>query len=396
MSSLEFHPLTFVQERDGVTVGRADASSYVQLPDDGAELLRRMSGGMPAEQAAAWYQETFGQPVDIADFVDTLRECGFVRDAGEQAAQAPSIRFRKLGRAAFSPGAWLLYAAITATACFALATRPALRPEPRDVFFVSTLIVVQVVIMLFQSPAVLWHEWFHMLAARRLGLPSRMSIGRRYYYLVAETHLDALLSVPPRRRYLPMLAGMLADLLLYDGLVLIAAALYRHGLAWPGRLALALGFTVLTRMAWQFFIFLRTDLYHVLTTALGCVNLHEASRAYSRHLLRRPALAGRADWSDDAWSPRDRRIAPWFLLMLCCGGLAMAGTAVFAVWPVLEQFAERAWNGLVHHSQDAAGFWSSTASLLMLSIEFIVLPLLAGRSRRQERETGAPVRVTAE
>lgn len=223
-----------------------------------------------------------------------------------------------------------------------------------------------------------------------------MSFGRRYYYVVVETQLDALLSVPTRRRYLPMLAGMLADVLLYGVLVLFAAALYHHGLPWPGRLALALGYTILLRLAWQFYVFLRTDLYHFLTTALGCVNLHEASRAYLRHVVRRPTRASHVGWSDDAWSPRDRRVAPWFLLLTFGGGLAMVATALFGALPVIVQFAERVTHGLGHGSQDSVGFWSSAASVLLLIIEFVILPLLAGRNRRHRLKNGVAVNVTAD
>jgi len=379
MPGLEFHPLTFVDERDGVTVGTADAEHYVRLPADGAELLRRLSGGMPPSLAAAWYHETFGEPVDIADFVDTLRECGLVRAAGERPAAAPPVRLRRLGRAAFSPAAWCCYLAIIAAACFVLATRPQLRPHASELFFVPTLIVVQVVIALLQSATVLWHEWFHLLAARRLGLSSKMNVGRRYYYVVVETRLDGLLGVPPRRRYLPMLAGMLADVLLYAVLVLVAAAFGRRGLPWPGRLALALAYTVLLRLAWQFYLFLRTDLYHVAATALDCANLHEATQAYLRHLLHRPATEGAADWSADAWLPRDRRVAPFYLVLSILGGVAMVATGVFAALPVLIQFGQRVAAGLTGGGRDAAGVWAASGALLLLSIEFVVLPLLAGR-----------------
>jgi len=131
-----------------------------------------------------------------------------------------------------------------------------------NVFFSPSFVVVQVVLALAQLPAVLWHEWFHVLAARRLGLPSRLGIGRRLYFVVFETELNGLLGVPRRHRYLPLLAGMLADVLIFSGLTLAAAVDLNDGLSWVGRLCLALAYTVLLRLAWQFYVFLRTDLYY--------------------------------------------------------------------------------------------------------------------------------------
>jgi hypothetical protein len=389
MPEVEFHPLTFIAEGDGVTVGRVDNDSYVQLPTDGAELLRRLSHGMLIPDAAAWYEVEYGGQVDVADFVESMREVGFVRADGEPATIAPTPRWQRLGRLAFGPVAWAMYGAVAAAASWALVTRPGLRPHPAQLFFVPHLIVVQLVIALAQSPAVLWHEWYHVLAARRLGLASRMSIGRRYFYLVVETSMDGLRGVPPRRRYLPMLAGMLADLVLYALLVLAAAAL--PGQAVLGRLVLAVAYTVLLRVVWQFFVFLRTDLYFVAATALGCVDLAGASRAYLRHQLHRlhwpPRLfrPREADWSDDVWSPRDRRGAPVFLLLSLLGGVALVATTLLSALPVVVLFVRRAAAELAGE-HGVVGIGDSAASVLMLTAEFVILPLLVGRRSRRPRQ----------
>src|SRR5256885_13240750 len=96
---LEFHPLTFAEEPDGVTVGRSDIASYALLPSDGAELLRRLTGGMPVREAADWYRAEFGERIDMADFVDSLRELGFIRADREASASSRPVRLRALGKA---------------------------------------------------------------------------------------------------------------------------------------------------------------------------------------------------------------------------------------------------------------------------------------------------------
>lgn len=391
---VRFHPLTFVEERDGITVGRADIESYALLPEDGVALLRRLADGATADEAAAWYARTFGEPVDVADFLDTLRELGFVREAGEAAAEPPKVRLQRLGRIAFSPVLWLLYAALVAAAGAEMVRHAELRPHAHNVFFTSSLIAVQVGVALFQSPAVLWHEWFHLLAARRLGLASRMSLGRRFYYVVVETQLDGLRGVPPRRRYLPMLSGMLADLLLFSALVLVAAAGLPGGLALPGRLALAVAYTVLLRLAWQFYVFLRTDLYYVITNALGCTDPHAATRAYLRERFRRLPWVGPSDWRTGDWAPRDRAVAPWFALVTVGGVTAMLVTVSLWTAPLIWQFARHVGSGLTGGGTGDAHFWDSVGSLLLLSLEIVVLPLYAGRKRKRAAAGTAPLTTT--
>src|SRR2546430_1847456 len=162
-SQLEFHHLTFVEQRRGVTVGRPDTKTYVVLPVDGAELLRRLAAGMPSAEAARWYGETFGEPVDVDDFVAALRELGFIRAAGEERHTPPAVHLPRLGRAAFSGLAWIVYSVVALLALLALTTHAELRPHAGNVFFTDSLIIVQLALAGLQIPAALWHELLHVL-----------------------------------------------------------------------------------------------------------------------------------------------------------------------------------------------------------------------------------------
>jgi hypothetical protein len=389
---LELHPLTFVEERDGIMVGRSDTVSYALLPADGVALLRQLAGGMPVPDAADWYRTTFGEPVDMADFVATLYELKFVKADGEELAESPKVRFQALGRAAFSPMAWVCYLGTVVSCLLVMTAYPQLRPHPESIFFSPSFVVIQVVLALLQLPAILWHEWFHVLAARRLGLPSRLSVSRRLYFFVFETEVNGLLGVPRGHRYLPFLAGMLADVLLLSGLTVAAAVDLTDGLSWLGRLCLAVAYTVLLRLAWQFYVFLRTDLYYVCTTALGCTNLHEVTSAY---------LRDRFDWlpgvrpsrvDEASWSPRDKQVAPWFALLTVAGVGFLLATALFMITPVLLEFAIRLGSTLALGTTAGVPFWDSAVSLLIVALELVVLPLLAGRysANRSRRLPASP------
>jgi hypothetical protein len=383
---LEFNSLTFVEERDGILVGSPATKAYAIMPADGAELLRLLTTGTSVEDAASWYGATFGEPVDMSDFLATLNELGFIRAAAEAPAEPRRLRLERLGRAAFSPLAWVCYGGVFASCVIAMTRYPQLRPHPASVFFVRSLIMVQLVLLLAQLPAVFWHEWFHVLAGRRLGLPTTLGVSRRLVYVVFETRLDGLLSFPRSRRYLPFLAGMLGDAVLFSALTLAALGLH-GGLTWAGRLALAIAFTTLLRMAWQLCLFLRTDLYYVLTTALGCTNLAEASSAYLRDRIggicprRNPSR--KAVTESESWTPRDAAMAPWFALLAVTGTVLLLWLVLFAVVPVLTQFTVRLLAGLTHGTAGGRQFWDSIVPLVIVVLQIVVTPLLAGRYARR-------------
>jgi hypothetical protein len=384
IAPLAFHPLTFVAEHDGVLVGRQDTESYAVLPEDGAQLLHRLVDGMPVAEAVSWYQATYAEPVDIADFLLTLRELGFVREDGEPPAAPQRVRFQRLGSLAFSPPLWICYLGLVVACVVVMSRQPRLLPRPGNIFFIRSLIAVQLAVFATQMPALAWHEWFHVLAGRRLGLPTRLTVGRRLFFVVLETRLNALLGVPPRRRYLPFLAGMLADLVLFSGLTLVAAADRSGPLAWAGRLALAAAYVTLLRLAWQLCVFLRTDSYYVLTTALGCTDLAGAAAAYLRSLADRTGLWRGGPRPDTEFSARDRALAPAFGLVTVVGVTAMFALAGIAIAPAIVEFFTRLGQGLAS-GRVGASFWDSTGSLVITVTQLAVLPLLVGRRARKQR-----------
>ena len=294
---LQLHPLTFLEEGDEVTAGRADISSFGLFPADGAALLRRLAAGSSPNEAARWYSEHYGEGVDVVEFLGILDDLQLIVGDGQTVPPPPRIRWQRLSRAVFSPTAWTCYGLLVGAAVVAMIRQPSLVPTYRHLFFTrSSLVLLTLGIVLGQAPWLLLHEAYHALAGRRLGLNSTLRIRRRFYYVVFETSLDGLVAVPRRKRYLPMLAGMLLDLLAIAALTLGAAALHSAtgagGLCY--RLLLSMAFGVVLRLSWQFYFFLRTDLYYLATTVLGCNDLQATARQVLRARVR---LAGGPAWA---------------------------------------------------------------------------------------------------
>ena len=116
----------------------------------------------------------------------------------------------------------------------------------------------------------------------------------------------------------------------------------RRGGADPGRvgrpsgvaagLCLALAFTTLPRIVWQFLFHLRTDVYYLITTVLGLDDLDAAARQRLRELVRRPAATPRA------LGERDRRAARWYAPLMVAGYALSVAMLVLVVVPLAAHF----------------------------------------------------------
>jgi hypothetical protein len=377
---LNLHPITYLDEGDEVTLGRANSDNFGVFPADGAALLRRLEAGLTPREAQRWYAEEYGEPVDIVEFLEVVAEFDLLAAEGERAQAPPEVRWRRLGEAVFSPVAWVLYGAVVIAALVAMSRDPILVPHFRNIFFTESLIVLQLGIFFGQMPLILFHEGFHALAGRRIGINSTLRIGRRFYFIVFETSLDGLVSVSRRRRYLPILAGMLADVLVISALTLGAAVTG----GWVAAVCRAFAFVTVLRLYWQFYFFLRTDLYYLVTTVLRCDDLQNVAGQMLRNRLYR--LLGLHDrrFDETAWGERDRAVGRWYSWVLLAGyGFLVVMLAVAVIPAMLAMLGI-----VISRFQGHPTVLNTLDSLVFLTLsigQFVFAGVLAHRARRARR-----------
>ncbi len=381
--AVRLRPLTYLPETDGVMVGCAQTDSYALLPPDGAALLEQLTL-RPPDEAGRWYESTYGEPVDVSDFLDTVAELGFVDDGPlgprhRLDRRAVGLRWQRTGRVLYSPLAGVVAAAVVVATLVAVVHDPALLPRTDHVFFSDYLLLIELTVAFGQVPLILLHEVCHVLAARRLGVPARIRVSHRMYFVVFETVMDGLVMVPRRRRYLPMLAGMLCDLLVVCVLTLVAGVA-----GTPSAVAgvcLALAFSTVVRFALEFLLFLRTDVYYLICTVVGTVDLHTTSSEILADAWWR--LVRRRDKLHDPvrWHPTDVRAARWYTPVHAAGYLLAAALLALVLLPVSWRFLESAATQLLHPNLGSVHFWDALGLLLLNAAQPAAAALLWLRER---------------
>ena len=388
--TVALHPLTFVDEGDEVVVGRADIESYAVLSTDGAAVLRHLGDGMTPAQVASWYQQTYDEALDIADFLVQVEELGFLREdpptdpqAGPQphtkqaAASDELLRFQRTASLVYSRGGALVAAIIVAAAVWSMVTKPETRPTATHVFFTSYLVLIPLVMLAVELPLMYVHELSHVLAGRRVGIKSRVGVGRRLYFVVFQTTLTGVYSVPRRQRYLIFLAGMITDAMVLCTLVLIGAATLDGPARLIGRIAVAAAYFTAIRFVWQFLFFLETDMHHVLSSLLKITDLKGMTLSVLRARLRRRPI-------NPSYTPHERAVLRWFapatvigIAATLCGGLVTIG-------PLVVTYIGRVAEG-VGTGAASTQFWDAVISLAMIIGQFSLVAALALGGRAKTR-----------
>ena len=386
-------PLSLVEDGGDVVVGDPATGSFVAIPAIGGVVIRALQAGAPLAEAAAEAEQHAGEPVDVAAFVAALRELGFLDDGSraEPARTAPVQQRRWLAGVPqrwaarlFGRIAWSCYAAalVFCVACFAL--RPSLWPHPAEVGRDGVVLTLALLLTLLLSGV---HEGWHWLAARALGLPVRFGVDRRLFFLVFETDLSLLWTVPRRQRYGPQLAGLAIDSVVLAGLLgmQLSAAAGRLPLAGStARLVAAVAYLKVGTMLWQCLVFLRTDLYGVLVTATGCRNLWAVKSLQLRQAFGRLTADQAAELA--AADPRDVHIGRWFRWLYLAGFLGTAGYLGYFLLPAVVSAMRWSSDGLSAGPAHAE-FWATAAASALLYLPLLAAGALwlAARGRRLPR-----------
>ncbi|MFI7489051.1 hypothetical protein ACIBXA_11775 [Micromonospora echinaurantiaca] len=408
-SLVRFHPLRVRpsdDDPDMVVAGRPDVGEFVELPTIGARAVELLDAGLSIGKAEHRLATEHDVDVDLADLVAALREVGMVAEVdGRPVADPhrplrphlPGLRARHVSWL-FGPAAKLVYLALVATTLVTVVRRPELLPSYRDFFWTDYVGLAVLVNTALFSVTVTIHELSHLVAARSLGAPARIRFATRLHHLVLETDVTAIWSVPRRNRYRVYLSGLLWDLAVVCGALLVI------GYAGPpplveGLLA-AVVLVIVMSMVLQLHVYMRTDLYFVLLDLLRCRNLFHDGLAYARHLLRRfghAALPGRvaapgADPSAEL-PAHERRAVRLYSAAVVLGSLvALASFVGFGI-PILLHGAVQAGSAVIAGATGGS-LLAAVDGALVLAVEGTLQAIYLGTFYRRHARRRRPPAAT--
>jgi putative peptide zinc metalloprotease protein len=295
------YPFTRQSEGEEIVIGRPDTSVFLVLPFDAVELLDHLSNGKTVGEAKFLYQQKYGKVPDLEELLEVLESKGFVqllvKNRTNQSYVAinknnSSLKFhftnfpRSLAQKLFSYQVLVSCGVLIGLALVALVVEPSLVPGWNAHFFPQNLTLMRLLVLTMGYFTVFLHEMAHLVAARAVGVSSRLGIGHRLWVLVVETDMTGVWGIPRSQRYLPLLAGSLLDATSASILILLLFAESHGWLVFPAiivQLSRAMLLTYLLRLLWQCYLFVRTDFYFVVANIFRCKNLIKDTEVFLRN-----------------------------------------------------------------------------------------------------------------
>lgn len=293
-------PLSIQPEDNGYLIGNQELEDFYQFPEEGLCIITLLQQGRTIAEVKAECDRVFPESVDVDDFIGTLTEIGFISPSEQNTdfkqrldSAPPDKRWKfalpqKVAGAIFSAPALIIYLAILGYAVLSAASDPRLRLNPHALYIQENFTITLLALLLLQALTTALHELGHMTAAAKYGIKSKLGWGNRLWSIVAEADLSGLHSLPKRQRYLPLMAGLITDLLnIACVTLLIKLLLNRNADPFIIQIFQALILQILFTMSWQFNVFLKTDIYYALCVYCNYPNLDSEARVYLRAQLHR-------------------------------------------------------------------------------------------------------------
>ncbi|GAA4966052.1 hypothetical protein HD597_006997 [Nonomuraea thailandensis] len=378
--------LTIAHDGETWILGRPELGVFVAVPEPGAVFVTTLQDTGSLEQAMARAGDVAGEPVDGADFLEGLTAAGLLDPPGE----APDTRGRvkwiegvspRTAARLFGRVAWSCYGAAAVLAVGLLLFRPDLRPSWEDAWFLPSPGLSLLIWLLLAMACGALHEAWHWLAGRAIGVPAAFRVSYRGLYVVYETDLTQIVTVPRDRRHGVYLAGMAIDV------VVLAAALGARLLGVGGVLGdllAAVSLLLVVNLVWQWAALpLRSDAYALLANALRCHNLYRATWLMAKSRLFRLTAPEAAELSGT--SERDQSVARWFVIPYVAGIAVMVWMFATIVLPLAVSLGEWGLAQLTSGTVTSAGFLEALAVAVYLAVQLCLPPALALRERRLRR-----------
>jgi putative peptide zinc metalloprotease protein len=354
------YPFTRQPSGDEVIIGRPDTGVFVSLPVEAVEILDMLSNGYSVEKAESEFEARYGERPDVTNLLQGLESRGLIAwpNAGQNADLQPganpsTVRYhfasirQAVAQRFFGPAAFFLYALLIGSAFIVVVTNVSIMPGRNSLFFHDHRTAKLLAITAIGCVSVFVHEFFHLLGARAVGIKSRIGISHRLWVLVAETDLSGLWAVPPRGRYLPILAGPLSDCVVGASIVLLLFAQSQGFMQVSSGLievTRAMLFMYLLRLLWQCFFFVRTDLYYIIINFFGCKNLMSDTQVFLKNLIARRLGRPLVDQSHIP-EKEQRVIRAYSVLWILGRGLAFV-SLFFVSLPLLFRYFSAAWEAI--------------------------------------------------
>ena len=375
-STISLYPLRINKDKKYFIVEDILTGEFYEMPAICIEAIKMINDGQPLNLIEEILKDRYPEEqVDLQNFAMDLLELGLVKSLDGKIIPKKVEKKKKSGRLEWIPpniGRFFfnrysspLYSLITLVSIILFVMKPELFPMYDDVFVFDLMINNILAFLSISFLLVIVHEFGHVLAVRAEGLPTKIELGHRLFFIVFETDMSRVWSLQPEKRNRLYLAGMYFDaVVLFLGLMVQILFVEHYYVVGIAKMVVISTFI---RVIYQFCVFMKTDMYYVLENWSGCYNLMESGQMLLKQWF--PFLP--IHEKSSSFEGEEKFIRPYALFYLI-GVLLTIVITVFYNLPLIIHAGILVLPGFIEPAS-SIHFWDATVFLLQFVLMFGLL-----------------------
>lgn len=287
-SVVSLYPLKVRKDKKYYIVEDEVTGDFYEMPEVCISAIELINQKKPLDEVEKALLIRYpDEDIDILGFVSQLLELNLVSKLNDEeiiriSEQKNQSGFswipEAMGRFFFNPISSKVYILFLLASAGLIIFNGKLFPHYSDLFMFDLMFENIIALLLITFFLVILHEFGHVLAVRSEGLPAKIEIGHRLFFVVLETDMSQVWKLPAEKRNKLYLAGMNFDIAVLF-LALAAQIFMSENTIAMGLLKLVVLDTFI-RLIYQAAVFMKTDLYYVIENKTGCYNLMENGRNF--------------------------------------------------------------------------------------------------------------------
>ncbi|EIT86179.1 hypothetical protein A374_06256 [Fictibacillus macauensis ZFHKF-1] len=379
-------------------IGRTDESNFVILPNIAIEIIDLYDQQLTTSDISKIMQER-GIEVDVLDFAENLvNDLQFVykvdgviiNDVVEDKSHFKNLS-PTVSRLLFSNFAYFIYILFLLVGMCICISNTTFIPTYQDIFVFDSISSSIIFATLLGWILIFKHEFAHLMAAKSLGINSRIGLGHRLVFPVVETDMSNIVLLPHNKRYRALLAGMAWDGALF-GIGVVFLLLNTIGIEMNIvllNIIKLINLHCVLAIAFQFMFYLETDMYYVFTTYFKCNNLLHNTRLYIRKLTKRISKEQTIELQNiDQYEKKIMQKYVWFYLL---GVIWAIGIFIIVSIPALLKFLSIAIMKALHSNILSIAFWDALIFIAISSIPTGILIYSWIKTWKSNRVSNRPI-----
>ena len=256
----------------------SNGEDTVEVPEIGGKIIEKIQYLNETNQVDKEIYKEYGVKVSSEEFIKDLDSFGFLIDKNQTINNTACFLGEILNKIIFSRCSYLCYLLFLSACIYLFHVKGAHRFFGYSYMFSGSQNTISILVYLLLSwVSVFFHELMHYLTSAGFKVFSKISLGTRLQFLVAQTTIYNPYKLKPSERIKIYISGMLGDYIICAFCMIIIASTNCSLILYISRCVL---YIKISAIVWQCLFYMKTDIYFIFTTITKEYNLMNDAQDY--------------------------------------------------------------------------------------------------------------------